>query len=200
MTIERLSRDHKAEAVEVLAAAFHEYPVMRFVLRDAGEAYEARLRALVGFFCELRFTRDFPVLGLRDGGGLAAVAGINDPEPGPWPPALEAAWAETGGIIGRPALDRLERFEATGAGLEPKVPHYYLGIIGVRPDLQGRGLARILIDGLIGMSREHPRSEGITLTTESPGNVPLYRRFGFEVVGEADIDELHTWVMFRADG
>jgi len=198
--IERLSRTDKAEAVEVLAAAFHDYQVMRFVLKDAGEAYETRLRALVGFFCELRFARDFPVLGLRAGEGLAAVAGINDPEPGPWPPALQEAWRATGEAIGPAALDRLERFETTSGGLEPKVPHYYLGIIGVRPELQGRGFARVLIDELIGMSRAHPRSAGITLTTESGGNVPIYRRFGFEVVGEADIDELHTWVMFRADG
>ena len=197
--IERLSRRHKTEAVDVLAAAFRDYPAMRFVVEDAGAAYDERLRALVGFFCELRFTRDFPVLGLRHGGELAAVAGINDPEPGPWPSALQAAWTATGEVIGGAASDRLERFEAGSARLEPAAPHYLLGIIGVRPGLQGRGFARILIDELVGMSRAHPQSTGIALTTEQRGNVSLYRRFGFEVVGEADIDEVHTWVMFRAD-
>jgi GNAT superfamily N-acetyltransferase len=128
-----------------------------------------------------------------------AVAGINDPEPGPWPPALQAVWAATGEAIGAAALDRLKRFEATSAGLEPGDPHYYLGIIGVRPGLQGRGFARTLVDELVGMSRTHPRSTGIALTTEQAGNVPLYRRFGFDVIGEADIDDLHTWVMFRPD-
>ncbi len=197
--IARLTRGDKADAVEVLAAAFRDYPVMRFVLKDAGPAYDDRLRALIGFFCDLRFTRDFPVLGLRDGGELVAVAGINEPEPGPWPPALRAAWAATGEAIGAAALDRLERFEEASAGLEPSAPHYYLGIIGVRPSLQGRGFARRLIDELVGLSQSHPRSTGIALTTEQQGNVPIYRRFGFEVVGEADVDELHTWVMFRAD-
>jgi len=198
--IERLSRVHKAEAVEVLAEAFHDYPVMRFVLKDAGAAYEERLRALVGFFCELRLTRDYPLIGVREHGALVAVAGINDPEAGPWPPALQNVWTAAGEVIGAAALERLERFETTAAALEPGDPHYYLGIIGVRPGLQGRGFARILIDELVGMSRAHPRSTGIALTTEQRGNVSIYRRFGFEVVGEADIDEVHTWVMFRADG
>ena len=197
--IQRLSRRDKAEAVEVLAAAFHEYPVMRFVLKDAGDAYEERLRALIGFFCDLRFTRDFPVLGLREGGGLVAVAGINDPEPGPWPPALHEAWASAGQAIGRGAHDRLERFETASADILVAAPHYYLGIIGVRPGLQRRGFARLLIDELCRMSRAHRRSTGVALTTERAENLPVYRRFGFEVVGEADIDELHSWGMFRAD-
>lgn len=195
--VERLTTAARAEAVEVLAAAFHDYPVMRFVLKDAGPAYEARLRALIGVFCDVRLMCGFPLLGLREGGLLAAVAGINDPAPGPWPPSLQAAWAALSRTLGPPAFDRLERFEAASVRLAPAVPHYFLGIIGVRPDLQGRGLARTLIDELIRMSETHRHSTGICLTTERAENLPVYRRFGFQVIGEADIDELHTWVMFR---
>lgn len=49
--IERLSRVDKGDAVKVLACAFDEYPVMRYVLKDASGDYETRLRALmIGFF------------------------------------------------------------------------------------------------------------------------------------------------------
>lgn len=197
--IERLSRAGKAEAVEVLAAAFHAYPVMRFVLRDAGDAFDERLRALVGFFCDVRLTRDFPLLGVRADGALAAVAGINDPEPDPWPPALQAAWRVLGDTIGRNAFDRLARFEAASAASQPAAPHYFLGIIGVRPAQQGRGFARALIDELIRMSEAHPRSTGICLTTERAVNLPVYRRFGFQVIDEHDIEGLHSWAMFRSN-
>ena len=54
-----------AEVVSVLSAAFHDYPVMRFVLKSTGANYENDLKALVGFFCEVRLTRNWPVLGIR---------------------------------------------------------------------------------------------------------------------------------------
>jgi hypothetical protein len=34
---------------------------------------------------------------------------------------------------------------------------------------------------------------GVCLSTEDPENVPMYLHLGFEVVSEADIDEIHTW-------
>jgi len=199
MTERVFLRPGRSEAVDVLAAAFHDYPVMRFVLKDAGAAYDERLRALVGFFCDVRLTRDFPLVGLREDGALVAVAGINDPEPGPWPPALQAAWQATGNALGRDAFDRLARFEAASAASQPTTPHYFLGIIGVRPAYQGQGFARALIDELIRMSDAHPRSTGIYLTTEHAANLPVYRRFGFEVIDEHDVEGLHTWAMFRAN-
>ena len=47
MEVERLSRENAAEAIDALCAAFVDYAVMRFVLVDAGDAYEDRLRALI---------------------------------------------------------------------------------------------------------------------------------------------------------
>ena len=66
MKVERLNRADKEEAVCVLASAFYEYPVMRYVLKSAGEKYESDLKALMGFFCESRLTRNFPLLGISD--------------------------------------------------------------------------------------------------------------------------------------
>jgi ribosomal protein S18 acetylase RimI-like enzyme len=197
MLVERLTRADKTEAVEVLASAFEDYPVMRFVLRDAGEAYPSHLRALVGFFCELRFTRGYPILGVRDDGRLAAVAGINEPEPDPWPPALRQRHDELAELVGRDAVRRLDAFEQASSRHEPAEPHYYLGIIGVRPDAQGRGHARALIEELRRMSDAHARSTGISLSTERAENLPFYRHLGFEVIGESEVENLRTWCLFR---
>jgi hypothetical protein len=45
MKIEKLTRENKAEVVSVLSAAFHDYPVMRFVLKSTGAKYEKDLNA-----------------------------------------------------------------------------------------------------------------------------------------------------------
>jgi len=199
MTVERLTPADKGEAVEVLASAFEDYPVMRFVLRAAGNAYPAHLRALVGFFCELRFTRGYPILGVRADGILMAVAGINEPDPDPWPPELLLCHRELLALIGEDAGHRLDAFEEASGRYEPADPHYYLGIIGVRPEAQGRGYARALVEELQRMSVTHHRSTGISLSTERAENLPFYRHLGFEVLGEGQVGELRTWCLFRAN-
>jgi len=50
------------------------------------------------------------------------------------------------------------------------------------------------------MSAAHPQSPGVSLSTEVPGNVPMYEHFGYRVVGSARVaPELTTWVLFRRD-
>ena len=39
----------------------------------------------------------------------------------------------------------------------------------------------------------------VVLTTELESNVALYEHLGYEVRGRADIDELISWTMYRAD-
>ena len=46
------------------------------------------------------------------------------------------------------------------------------------------------------MSREHAESTGVYLTTETEGNVFFYRRKGYTVLDELDVDEVHSWCMF----
>jgi GNAT superfamily N-acetyltransferase len=199
MLVKRLNRGAKNIAVEALAAAFHEYPVMRYVLLDAGERYDERLNALIGFFCESRLTRDWPLLGVRAGSILAAAAAVNTPGIRPRPPLLEQTYAELTRTIGSEAIARLEQFEAEANRHTPRRPHYYLGMIGVRPEFQGKGLARILMDRVHGMSESDPDSAGVCLSTENPSNVPLYRHFGYEVLGQSAVGGFETWCMFRAN-
>jgi hypothetical protein len=62
LRIETVNRDGFQEAVDVLSEAFFDYPVMRYVIGDVGEDYSRRLRHLVSFFTEARFTRKDLVL------------------------------------------------------------------------------------------------------------------------------------------
>jgi GNAT superfamily N-acetyltransferase len=196
MKIERLSREHKSEVVSVLSAAFHEYPVMRFVLKSTGADYEKDLTALVGFFCEVRLTRDWPVLGIRaDDGSLAAAALVNDLLLNPLP-LPEQPLQELKQTIGDEAYERLVAYEHQSSIGEPKVLHHFLGMIGVHPHYQKKGYAAALMNFVKEIASKNPQSIGVCLSTEIPWNVRFYEHHGYRVISEADVGELHSWCMF----
>jgi len=201
MTVTTLSSTRAEDVVTVLCDAFHEYPVMRYVLGPSTAGYDQRLRTLIGLFVSARVFREEPLLGVYDGAGsLAAAAVVTLPGERDAPEALaarrEAVWRELG------AAER-ERYEAFGrAGLEYAVdaPHYHLNMIGVRRSHAGRGLGRELLDAVHDLSRADPASCGVTLSTEDPQNLALYEHFGYRLLGHARVsDDLETWAIFRPD-
>lgn len=197
MTVERLTQTDREEVIDVLAAAFRDYPVMRYALSDAGDDYGARLRELIGFFCDARLTRGWPVLGIRDGQELAAAALVSEPRYLPAPPDLKRKHLQVARIIGREAFDRMAQYERQSTGHEPEEPHYFLGMVGVAPGHQGKGYGRTLLDHVQALSEADADSTGVTLSTEDPANVPYYQRVGYRVIAEADVGNIHTWCMFR---
>lgn len=199
MRPERLGPQLDPRAIDALCAAFADYPVMRYTLADAGEDYEDGVRALMSFFCHKRLVRGWPVLGVRADGEVVATALISEPSDEPPPPALAALRAELVERIGRDAIARLERYEHDSSLDAPDEPHYSLGVIGVHPDHQGRGLARVLLDELARMSERHPSSTGICLNTEVADNVPFYEHMGYRVIGRRTVETLEIWCMFRPD-
>src|SRR5262249_61768701 len=58
-------------------------------------------------------------------------------------------------------------------------PHYYLGVLGVDPSCQGRGLGSTLITA--GLELADRAGVGAYLETSNPRNLPFYRRHGFQV-------------------
>ena len=54
MTLRDLDRSYKDSALNILCAAFHDYPVMRYVIGEADPEYDGKLRQLIGFFVEAR--------------------------------------------------------------------------------------------------------------------------------------------------
>jgi hypothetical protein len=79
-----LAADDVPAVVSVLSEAFHDYPVICFVLGNEPE-YEARLRTLVTFFVMARLLRGELILGIAEQGGLAAAALASRPGSLPTP-------------------------------------------------------------------------------------------------------------------
>ena len=195
-----LAAEHLDAVVDVLAQAFAAYPVMRFVLGDAGSRESKELRTLLRFFAIARLLRNEPVLGLESEGSLTAVALVAFPGLVSSPPQLaehrEQLWHE----LGPDARARYEAFSAATTQFEIDLPHANLNMIGVRPALHGTGLGRQLMAEVHRISAQHPQSSGVTLTTESPHNVPFYQRQGYNLLGRTRVtQELESWAFFRPD-
>ena len=75
-------------------------------------------------------------------------------------------------------------------------PHWYLPLIGIEPDWQGRGFGVALLRPVL----ERCDAEGTPayLEASSPRNRALYERHGFEVVDEIAVkDSPPLWPMWR---
>lgn len=183
----RLDSSAREDVVDVLCEAFYDYPVMQHIADGLSDDYVARLRALIGFYVDLRFIRQWPVLGVYDNLDVVAVALVNEP--------VDAAWIEeSSGVIdtlhdclGESAYQRMVEFEQASSESEPDFPHYFLGMIGVLNGSRGKGYAYHLMQHVVGLSESDKRSRAVALTTESEKNIAYYQRFGFQLVSETKV-------------
>jgi ribosomal protein S18 acetylase RimI-like enzyme len=183
-----------AEAISnALGAAFAEDPVMSWLIRDRGR----RPGVLAGNFRmlleeiwlehEATYTT-----------ATAAGAAIWDP-PGKWSVSiarqiglLPRAFRVWGRDLPR-ALLTLARIERG----HPTRSHYYLAVLGVEPEGQGRGLGSALMFPIL--SRCDAERTPAYLEASSPRNRALYERHGFEVTQEFRVgaDAPPIWGMWR---
>ena len=169
---------------------------MRHVLGPAGD-YADRLRTLVGFFLTARVVRNDPMLAVYAGPEVAGVAVCTLPGL-PGPPDLQEARAWTWGRLGSDARERYEEWIRIWTPINVSEPNIHVNMLGVPPRFQGRGLGRLLLERVHAMSREHPESQGVSLTTESAANLPFYQRLGYRLVGRGRIGPgLESWGFFR---
>jgi GNAT superfamily N-acetyltransferase len=92
--------------------------------------------------------------------------------------------------------ERFETYDAIAARHCPSAPHYYLGVIGVHPSLQGNGAGKTLLDAFCRLSADDPASGGVYLETASAGNLNFYTRNGFVLRCQGDLDGRPLWCAF----
>jgi GNAT superfamily N-acetyltransferase len=195
--VETLSETDRSAVVDVLSGSFFDYPVMRYVLSDSGEDYFDHLRELMGFFCDVRFARGWPVLGIHEHDHVAAVMLLGEPSLSARSVDLDVIDHDLERTIGKAALDRITQYERLSSLAEPEGPYYFVGMLGVLPVLQGKGMGGALLDHAATIAQADSVARGVCLATEDEKNVGYYRRFGYEVVGEAQVGDVHTWCLFR---
>ena len=188
---ERLS-----EAARMLTRAFAADPLMRYLFGDQDD-YLERLREFFRYNLDVHARMGWPVLGAVPRSRLAGAIAVATPDGPEWPEELNEMYARFTSRLSKAAVERIERYADRTNKHFPDAPLFYVGMIGVRPESQGQGYARLLLDEAHRRSAAHPTSTGVALDTENPANVPLYESFGYTVTARVKLGDFEVWCMFR---
>ncbi len=101
--------------------------------------------------------------------------------------------------IGEQALIRIEAYSNLKKANKPPSPHFYINILAVHPQSQGKGIGRALLAKVHQMSEEDPISSGVALDTQSQENADYYQRFGYDIFSTAELENVKNWFMFQPD-
>ena len=185
LAIRELQPADVAMAAVVLARAMRDNPinVRVFAIADS----ERRTAALIPFFrAVLRIASGHgTILAAFSDGALAGVCAVARPrccqptfvEKARLSPVLLARGTRT--------LVRVVAWTQAWADRDLPEPHWHLGPVAVAPEFQGRGIGGAMLAEFC--ANIAGRDEPSWLETDKPENVAFYRRFGFEVRGEADV-------------
>jgi GNAT superfamily N-acetyltransferase len=93
---------------------------------------------------------------------------------------------------GRAAVKRLlwlkETYDALEAEAAQRRPHWYVHMMAVRPDQQGRGLGSRLLEHMLAETVDRGAPLQCVLTTHLRQNLVFYQRAGFEMTGERTLE------------
>lgn len=170
-----------AGAADDLAAAFVDDPIFDWFMRDDARRTSARQR----FFRVL--TRDSALIDgqiERPSTGGAAAIWVPSENLGPMPLARELRSLPM--LLNATGLARFGRLAKLRDAMDANHPmdraHDYLWFLGVNPSAQGAGVGSRLLASRT--ARLDARQRPGFLETATPKNVPLYQRFGFEIIKE----------------
>jgi len=194
-----IDRSHQADAVEVLCAGFRDYPVMAFFFGAEGERMESCMRQMFTISVSARIQMGWPVLGCELDGKLVGIAYGTAYDAEEWPPEVEAQYGELFAALSERSQSNMRAYGEHTLERKYPAPHIYLHAIASLPEVRGRGVGRVLLDGFQQLSVEDPTSTGVALNTELERNVGFYEHCGYHLVYRDVINELRTWGMFRAD-
>ena len=177
---------HRLKAT--LAEAFYDDPIFGWLMPDE----KSRLARLRRFFA-IQLRHVALTRGCVWTSNDVAGAALSMP-PGKWrtPPRAVLAHATTFGL----RQPRAARFAVAIESRHLREPHYYIADIGVRPEMQGKGLGCALMRPTL----DRCDREGLPayLEASSERSAALYERLGFSVIRELRVGgSPPLWLMVR---
>lgn len=186
-------------ATACAAEAFAADSLMHYFFSASPRGVQAATTDFFSLLMRVRLALNMPALVAREGGeivGLVMGYGTDPPE---WPEGLQREWeAFEAAIPG--VVERFDAYEGIADAHRPESPHHYLGVIGVDPRVQGRGVGRALLEAFCTLAAADPRSHGVYLETGNPASLAFYLRNGFVLCGEGSLDSGRLWCVFRTNG
>ncbi|MEI4506581.1 N-acetyltransferase [Sphingopyxis sp. CCNWLW253] len=164
----------KVRLLHTLVLGFSGDPMARWASPDAATYLDRRLE-FFDAFGGAAFEHDSAFV--ADGGAAVAT----------WlPPGVEPDGAVMAAIMDEQTpASRKGEMDALFEQMEQfhlKEPHWYLPLIAADPACRGRGLGTALMEAAI--ARIDADGRPAYLESSNPRNIPLYQRFGFEIIGE----------------
>lgn len=195
-TIRRAEARDVGAAIAALGEAFAQDPLMLYLFHESPAGPRAGAMGFFSILLRARLALDMPAYVLEDGDEVLGAAMGYDTSRPTWPEALaeEMRRFETD-VPGFGA--RVATYGKLGDAHEPDEPHYYLGVIGVHPSLQGRGAGKALLDAFCAPSQTDPKSRGVYLDTTNANSLQFYYRNGFELRGEGSLDGAPVWCVYK---
>ena len=196
IALRRAQRADGPALIECLASAFRDNPLNRAVIE--GDAAR-RLRAnRAGMRATFAATAERGSLWVAEEPGAPAIGGLVSVPPGEWPLAPPPLLEQVRVLIGQ-GIRTARRWGDVFQALEsrhPIEPSWYLSLVGVTPDVQGRGaggalLARWLADDV------DAEASPAYLETDQPHLVRFYERFEFEPLLESELLGVRVWHLWR---
>lgn len=184
-------------AAACLAAAFADDPQMAFFFPGDPPLRRDLVTEFFSILMAARLALGMPVLlSKSDGRILGAVMGY-DTQRLEWPSAHQQRWAL---LQQRQAsmASRFERADAISEEYKPQEPHFYLGVLGVHPSMQGKGAGGALIKAYCDLAERDPVSAGTFLETAQRKNLAFYKHCGFQLLGQGELAPGKPfWCLFR---
>ena len=197
MTISPASLSDLDESIGCLVKAFAQDPITGFLLQP-GPAYPQRLAQFFSLLMRARIALGMPVIVARGASGIQGAAMGYATDPPEWPADVADAWDRFEAAI--PGFtEHMAIYDGIAARGKPPEPHYYLGVIGVHPDLHGRGVGTKLLGSFCDLARNDPLSRGVYLETAQESNLAFYQRAGFVETASGKLGQATLWCMYRPE-
>jgi GNAT superfamily N-acetyltransferase len=192
--IRKIELDDVPPIARALARAFEDDPVMSWIFRSESERLGRLERAFALFLQKIWLPRDECYATDRLFGAALWLP------PGKWRVSMRTQLRLLPSMLSV-AGRNLPRLSMALQLIEKKHPeerpHYYLAVLGVEPELQGRGFGGALMQPVL--SRCDRERIPAYLESSKRRNVVLYERHGFEVVEEVRLPRggPPIWRMWR---
>jgi ribosomal protein S18 acetylase RimI-like enzyme len=198
--VQPLEKADLLEAAAVLGRAFHDNPGVRAILPDDAPDIRTQIveTGMRGFVSATLRVGEASVI--KQQGKVVAVSLAY--APGGYPPPVWAELIIASGAL-RAGLRRALRFARVDAFMRKRHlrdAHFYLWVLGVEPEQQGRGHGSALLDALD--AKANAARMPCYLETDKPSSVRLYQKHGYVVQSEGQPSKMDftLWFMQRPRG
>ena len=203
-TIIKLSWKDKNAFISIMANAFSADPLFDrlFIQNQAALTASYRIKMFLSFMFDMSMLNGGQVRGIFDGDRLVGCYVLEIP--------IKNLFSRIKGTIltliralALPFQISVRSFKLVNDYMRitratvPHGRHYYLAMIGVHENAQGKGHGKALMQEIISVVEHDKQAVGICLDTENKANIGLYEHFGFALQTEVFLGGLAVYCMFR---